>query len=120
MALGLIVGPGNGAREASLAAPAMKIIPAQGVNLSRFKWQAERAWRTGHSEDDAGDEGEARLMLVGPLKPKHFVVVRDDGVGNVCLLLLWRAVEARNERGVRGGGWRGGGGGGGNLDARGE
>ena len=38
-ALGLIdfVGPGNGAREASLAAPAIKIIPAQGVTMSRFK-----------------------------------------------------------------------------------
>jgi hypothetical protein len=53
-------------------------------------------------------------MLVGPLKPKHFTLLREDNVGNFCLLLLWRRWRRGTREGCEEEARRGGG----KLDAR--
>lgn len=49
-------------------------------------------------------------MLVGPLKPKHFTLLREDIVGNFCILMLWRRWRRGTREGCEEEARRGGGG----------
>ncbi len=65
-----MIGPLKGRSDASRAAPAMKIIP--GRRVTHLGSHANGgALRTRHSEDDAGDEGEAGLMLLCVDESEH-------------------------------------------------